>query len=95
MNNSCALARSARMQQRLYDRYDALDEACRGLRGAIEALGDGNNPESGARYGADLAVMEEIAATLTRDRDAISEKLSRLEALDAEALRRSCERARL
>lgn len=48
----------------------------------MEALGDGENPETGARYGAELATLEEIASGLSRDREAVRAKLAQLDAAE-------------
>lgn len=66
--------------QRVYDRYDLLDEACVNLRWAMEALRDGE-----AGHEDDVAALEEIAAGLKRDRDAARRAIEHIEAQERAA----------
>lgn len=82
----------ARRQQQLYDRHDALEDACFSLRLAIEALRSCCTPQDSSGHLDDLEALSDIAAGLARDRDAVRETLARLEAAEHAALKREAQR---
>ena len=87
-NTYSRLPAYARWQQRLYERCDALDDACYGLRTAIEALRCCAAAPEIAAHADELTALEDIAAGLARSRDDLAGKLSRLEAMEQRALAR-------
>ena len=80
---ACPTGLLAHRRQCLFDHCDALDEACRGLQSAIEAL----NADD-ARHGDDVAALEDIAGGLGRDLAAVQAELNRLDALERRSMGR-------
>lgn len=85
----------AERQQRLRDCFDALDEACLSLRIAIEALESCEAPPEALARPDDIEAMQDIAAGLTRDREALRAQLVDLDASDEAALAREYARESL
>lgn len=86
MDHNLNAARQARRlsihMQRLYERYDLLNEACYNLRWATDALARSRE----ASCADNLEALEQIAAEVGRDRDEVHARLEQLEALEQRSL---------
>ena len=83
------LPRLTRRQQRLYERFDTLSDACWNLSQAISALSDCREDD----YADDLAALRDISGQLSRDRSATQAQLERLAAAEEAAQGRDYERS--
>jgi len=70
--------------QRLYDRHDALCDACDHIRWAGDALAACRDPDLSEA----MAALEQMGFELGRERDAAHVKLERIEAREMDELAR-------
>ena len=70
------------MAQRLYDRHDALCDACDHIRWAGEALEACKDPDLSEA----LTTLEQIGGEIRREMDAAHAKLERIRAQEADEL---------
>lgn len=87
MNGNAYVRQISGRIQRLYDRYDLLNEACCNLRWAMDALSEFRDGEKAD----EVATLEQIASGLDRDRLAAHAKIERLEAMEQARLSRDYE----
>ena len=75
-------------RQRIYERYDGLDDACSNLKWAMEAL-------KGMGHEDAISVLEDMRQALGRERDIAHRQLERLDEGDQAALEREFKRCAL
>ena len=84
INNNLSLVCAEGLAQRLYDRHDALRDACDHIRWAGEALRECRDADLSEA----LAALEQIGGEVGREADAVHAQLERIQAREMDELKR-------